>query len=145
MAKSIHLHSWYSSASTGKSLRTWPSVSDAYLDWLDRVEAVYGGPLTPTLFDIAAVIGLRPHGVTISMAYNPDGVSDFETHLDLNDLTYSNILCRFLAEDTSGYEFFGGRSPGGIGSTGTLACEVTVLRERGIVYKTKHNQDIKFC
>nr|CAD1832946.1 unnamed protein product [Ananas comosus var. bracteatus] len=91
LRKAIHLQSWYSSASTGKSLRTWPSVSETYLAWLDRVEAVFG-LLTPTLLDVAAIIGLRPYGVTISTSYNPDGVSDFEAHLDLNDLAYFKFI-----------------------------------------------------
>nr|CAD1832748.1 unnamed protein product [Ananas comosus var. bracteatus] len=112
MAENIHLHSWYPSASMGRSLRTWPSISDAYLAWLDRVQATYGdlwretgiyeaiqgGPLTPTLFDVAAIVGLRPHGVTLSMTYNPDGVSDFEAKLDLNDLAYSKFLRKFAGE-----------------------------------------------
>nr|CAD1835573.1 unnamed protein product [Ananas comosus var. bracteatus] len=93
LRKAIHLQSWYSSASTGKSLQTWPSVSEAYLAWLDRVEAVFE-PLTPTFFDVAAIIGLRPHGVTISTSYNPDGVSNFEAHLDFNDLAYSKFIPR---------------------------------------------------
>nr|CAD1821511.1 unnamed protein product [Ananas comosus var. bracteatus] len=99
LRKAIHLPSWYSSTSTGKSLRTWPSISEAYLTWLDRVEAAFG-PLTPTLFDVAAITGLRPHGVTVSMSYNPDGVSNFEDCLDLNDLAYSKFIRKF-AEDQS--------------------------------------------
>nr|CAD1820344.1 unnamed protein product [Ananas comosus var. bracteatus] len=94
--KAIHLQSWYSSASTGKSLRTWPSTSEAYLTWLDQVEAAFG-PLTPTLFDVAAISGLRPHGVTVSMSYNSDGISDFEDRLDLNDLAYSKFIRKFAA------------------------------------------------
>nr|CAD1844247.1 unnamed protein product [Ananas comosus var. bracteatus] len=120
------------------------SEEDAYLAWLDHVEATYGdfwkeigvyeaiqlsrkppiadslllasalcfwspvsnvfllkaGPLSPTLLDVAAIVGLWPHGVTLSMAYNPDGVSDFEAHLDLSDLAYSKFLRKF-AEDSS--------------------------------------------
>nr|CAD1817144.1 unnamed protein product [Ananas comosus var. bracteatus] len=44
MADAIHLSSWYvstTSKSSGKSLRTWPSVSNAYLAWLNHVEASY--------------------------------------------------------------------------------------------------------
>lgn len=41
MAEAIHLQSSYASKSSGKSLRTWPNVSDAYLAWLDQVEASY--------------------------------------------------------------------------------------------------------
>nr|CAD1843998.1 unnamed protein product [Ananas comosus var. bracteatus] len=44
MVDAIHLSSWYVSTtpkSSRKSLRTWPSVSEAYLPWLDRVEASY--------------------------------------------------------------------------------------------------------
>ncbi|XP_020080654.1 uncharacterized protein LOC109704314 [Ananas comosus] len=127
---------------TRKSLRTWPSTSEAYLTWLDRVEAAFGdfwqevgiyeaiqlsrhspivdnlllaaalcfwspasnvflfkrGPFTPTLFDVAAITGLRPHGVSISMSYNPDGVSEFEDRLDLNDLAYSKFIRKFAGE-----------------------------------------------
>nr|CAD1837176.1 unnamed protein product [Ananas comosus var. bracteatus] len=46
MANAIHFSSWYvstTSKSFGKSLQTWPSVSDAYLTWLDCVEASYVG------------------------------------------------------------------------------------------------------
>ncbi|XP_020108578.1 uncharacterized protein LOC109724242 [Ananas comosus] len=126
LRKATYLQYWYSSASTGKSLRTWPSISEPYLAWLDRVEAAFGdfwwevgiyeaielsrhpliadnlllaaalcfwspasniflfrrGPLTPTLFDVAVIIGLRPHGVAVSTFYNPDGVSNFEAYLD---------------------------------------------------------------
>nr|CAD1844077.1 unnamed protein product [Ananas comosus var. bracteatus] len=32
------------------------------------------------------------------MAYNPDGVYDFEAHLDLNDLAYSKFLRKFAGE-----------------------------------------------
>nr|CAD1817918.1 unnamed protein product [Ananas comosus var. bracteatus] len=32
------------------------------------------------------------------MAYNPDGVSDFEAHLDLTDLAYSIFLLKFAGE-----------------------------------------------
>nr|CAD1823594.1 unnamed protein product [Ananas comosus var. bracteatus] len=32
------------------------------------------------------------------MAYNPDGVSDFEANLDLNDLAYSKFLRKFAGE-----------------------------------------------
>nr|CAD1822727.1 unnamed protein product [Ananas comosus var. bracteatus] len=142
LKKAIHLQSWYSSASTGKSLRTWPSTSEAYLTWLDRVEAAFSdfwrevgiyaaiqlsrhppvadnlllaaalcfwsstsnvflfkrGPLIPTLLDVAAITGLRPHGVSVSMSYNPDGVSDFEDCLDLNDLAYSKFIRKFAGE-----------------------------------------------
>nr|CAD1822752.1 unnamed protein product [Ananas comosus var. bracteatus] len=103
LRKAIHLQSWYSSASTGKSLRTWPSTSEAYLTWLHRVEAAFGDfwrerTSYPTLFDVAAITGLRPHGVSVSMSYNPDGVSDFEDRLDLNDLAYSKFIRKFAGE-----------------------------------------------
>lgn len=32
------------------------------------------------------------------MSYNPDGVSDFEANLDLNDLAYSNFPRNFVGE-----------------------------------------------
>lgn len=41
MVDTIYLHSWYALKSSGKSLRTWPSISDAYLVWLERVEESY--------------------------------------------------------------------------------------------------------
>nr|CAD1837788.1 unnamed protein product [Ananas comosus var. bracteatus] len=63
----------------------------------DHFRFILGGSLTPTLLDVAAIIGLRPHGVTLSVAYNPDGASDFEAHLDLNDLAYTKFLRKFAA------------------------------------------------
>nr|CAD1825803.1 unnamed protein product [Ananas comosus var. bracteatus] len=145
LADAIHLSSWYvstTSKSSGKSLRTWLSVSEVYLAWLDRVEAVYAdlwrevgiyeaiqlsitpsiadnlllaatlyfwspisnvflfraGPFTPTLLDVAAIVGLYPHDITLSIAYNPDGVTDFEAHLDLADLVYTKFIHRFAGQ-----------------------------------------------
>nr|CAD1818522.1 unnamed protein product [Ananas comosus var. bracteatus] len=145
MYNAIHLSSWYpstTSKSSGKSLRTWPSVSEVYLAWLDRVEATYVdlwrevgiyeaiqlfrkppiadnlllaaalcfwspvsnvflfrvGPFTPTLLDVAAIVGLRPHDITLSMAYNPDRVADFEAHLGLTDLADTKFIRRFTGQ-----------------------------------------------
>nr|CAD1821591.1 unnamed protein product [Ananas comosus var. bracteatus] len=35
------------------------------------------------------------------MAYNPDGVVDFEAHLDLADLAYTKFICRFADLDSA--------------------------------------------
>nr|CAD1825855.1 unnamed protein product [Ananas comosus var. bracteatus] len=51
--------------------------------------------LTPTLLDVAAIIGLHPHGITLSIAYNPNGVVDFEAHLDITDLAYTKFIRKF--------------------------------------------------
>nr|CAD1825888.1 unnamed protein product [Ananas comosus var. bracteatus] len=66
-------------------------------------DAIYlGGPFTPTLLDVAAIIGLRPHDITLSIAYNPYGVNDFEAHLDLKvDLIYTKFIHRFADQSSA--------------------------------------------
>ncbi len=41
LADKIFLGTWASNKSFGRSLRTWPTVSEHYLQWLDRVQAAY--------------------------------------------------------------------------------------------------------
>nr|CAD1826038.1 unnamed protein product [Ananas comosus var. bracteatus] len=61
-----------------------------------------GGSFTPTLLDVAAIVGLRPHGITLSIVYNLDGVNDFEAHLDLKaDLAYAKFIRRFAGQSTT--------------------------------------------
>nr|CAD1818689.1 unnamed protein product [Ananas comosus var. bracteatus] len=39
-----------------------------------------GWPFTPTLLDVAVIVGLHPHDITLSMAYNPDKFKDFRLY-----------------------------------------------------------------
>nr|CAD1818034.1 unnamed protein product [Ananas comosus var. bracteatus] len=74
-----------------KALCFWSSVSNVFLFKV--------GPFTPTLLNVAAIVGLRPHGITLSMAYNPDGVINFKAHLDLSDLAYTKFTRRFAGTE----------------------------------------------
>lgn len=48
---------------------------------------------------MAAITGSRPHGVTLSIAYNPDGVDDFDSYLDPKaDLAYTQFIRRFVGQ-----------------------------------------------
>lgn len=41
----------------------------------------------------------RSHGVTLSVAYNPDGVDDFEAYHDPKaDLAYTKFIRRFVGQ-----------------------------------------------
>lgn len=71
----------------------WSPLSNTFLF---RAE-----PFIPTLFDVAAILGLHPYYVilSISIVYNPNGVANFEIHLGpMVDLAYTKFMRRFAAQ-----------------------------------------------
>ncbi len=59
-------------------------------------------PSAPTLFDVAAITGLCPHGTILSLAFSPEGTTEFDALLDPKvDLGYFKFMKRFVGQGQS--------------------------------------------